>query len=360
MSEPDRPYNADEQSPADRTLLGVAPPKLESAASPLRSPVFVRSGTSVADVEPLPLPRRSLPSHPARPSEGASEAPVALGAKASAAEGLGSLLERSLRRARAQPGLWMVLAPALIAAVVVSSLVLSRPAAKPAERVVAASSAAAEAAAPSAPLTSQKAPSASAVELASRPLSSLSSAELVLLAEERNKQRREAGRTLRQKLERNPALAQERPVQGELLRLVDDADTASDGLAAMASLAGPISADLLYEVWTGSSARTDATELARALVYSTDVRPKASAALSVALELRTAESCEQYRAVLPQALKAGDRRSLHLLTKLSNRRGCGPKKAEDCYACLREPADELAATINAVKSRRAPSFVTTP
>jgi len=59
---------------------------------------------------------------------------------------------------------------------------------------------------------------------------------------------------------------------------------------------------------------------------------------------------------LPNALKDGDRRSLPLLTKLNAKRGCGPKKASDCFECLREPKDELTATINAVKSRHAPSF----
>ena len=69
-----------------------------------------------------------------------------------------------------------------------------------------------------------------------------------------------------------------------------------------------------------------------------------------------AETCEQYQAILPKALTDGDRRTLHLLTKLNAKRGCGPKKADDCFACLRDKSDELTATINAVKSRRAPSF----
>jgi hypothetical protein len=91
-------------------------------------------------------------------------------------------------------------------------------------------------------------------------------------------------------------------------------------------------------------------------LYSADLRPKASPALAVALELRTAESCEQYRAILPEALKVGDRRAVHLLTKLNAKRGCGPKKNEDCFACLRAAKDELSATVNAVKSRHAPSY----
>jgi hypothetical protein len=102
--------------------------------------------------------------------------------------------------------------------------------------------------------------------------------------------------------------------------------------------------------------RTDTTELARALLYSADMRPKASSALGVALDLRAAETCPQYQAILPKALTDGDRRALHLLAKLNAKRGCGPKKTDDCFACLRDKSDELTATINAVKSRRPPSF----
>ena len=45
---------------------------------------------------------------------------------------------------------------------------------------------------------------------------------------------------------------------------------------------------------------------------------------------------------------------MNVLTKLNVKRGCGAKKNEDCYPCLREKKDELSATINAAKSRRPP------
>jgi hypothetical protein len=184
----------------------------------------------------------------------------------------------------------------------------------------------------------------------------MSSKELVELAEARAEKQRARMRELSEKLESNPALAKEKAQQLELLHFAADAETARAALLAMSKLEGSLGADLLYEVWTGTTAKTDATELARALVYSTDVRPKASPALAVALDLRVAEKCEQFQPLLPRALKDGDKRSLHLLTKLTAKRGCGPKKNEDCFACLRASPDELTATINAVKSRRPPSY----
>lgn len=190
--------------------------------------------------------------------------------------------------------------------------------------------------------------------LEARPPESLNARELSLLAAARGESLRANAKAVRDKVEKDPALGKDPALQSELLRLADDARTSTDALAAMAALDTPSGADLLYEVWTRTPMRTEATDLARALVYSPDVRPKASPALSIALDLRLAESCEQYRAILPKALKDGDRRSAPLLLKLSNKRGCGPKKHDDCYACLREPKDELSATINAVKSRRPP------
>ena len=69
MTEQDPPQRGTAKSGADQTLLGVAPPRVDSSAdSPQRSPVFVRSGTSVADVDPPPLPRMASKCSPTRPA----------------------------------------------------------------------------------------------------------------------------------------------------------------------------------------------------------------------------------------------------------------------------------------------------
>ncbi len=365
MSEPDPSQRGELSSQADRTLLGVAPPKLETSTDALpRSPVFVRSGTSVADVEPPPLPRMALPSRPPRAmpeAPGVSDAPAGFQERGYGFAWALAVLKLPARVAGAELALWMVIGPVVFAAalllVLLGSLVRG-PAREPAAQSPAASPAAlaAQPAQP-APATAAKAPAASLAGLAGKAPESLSARELLSLAEGRAATERDAAKALRLKVEASPALGKDKSIQGELLRLSGDAETARDALAAMAALEAPIGADLLYEVWTGTSQRTETTELARTLVYSTDVRPKASPALAVALDLRVAERCEQYQAALPKALKDGDRRALHLLTKLSSKRGCGPKKTEDCFACLREQTDELTATINAVKSRRAPVYL---
>jgi hypothetical protein len=169
-----------------------------------------------------------------------------------------------------------------------------------------------------------------------------------------SEKQRDAAKLFHERLMRDPSSAKNKAVLAELRKLLADADTAQQALAAVAGLPGPQSGDLLYEIWTASPGRSDTTELARALAYSRDVRAKSSAALSVALDLRLAETCAANQALLPRAIQDGDRRSLQLLTKLQRKQGCGPKKSADCFACLRD-GEELEAAITAVKARRAPS-----
>lgn len=347
------------------TLLGVPAPRVESnPESGLRSPVFVRAGTGAAEgTEPLPLPRMALPSRPLVPlvAPGASHPPPV--ARPTGLAWFGALLKLPVSFAGGELSLWMLLLPTLLAvAGGVALLAVLTGSAPDAHRagapLASASGSASVAAAANAPAKSAKPKARPGLlaELEGRSPESLSASELVKLAEGRSERQREAAEALREKIEDDASLVQDKAVQDELLRLSGDAETARDALAAMAVAEAPIGPDLLYEAWTGTTAKTDATELARALVYSKDIRPKASPALAVALDLRVAEKCEELKAVMPRALKDGDRRVHHLLTKLVPKRGCGPKKNEDCYACLREPADELTATINAVKSRKPPSY----
>jgi hypothetical protein len=162
-----------------------------------------------------------------------------------------------------------------------------------------------------------------------------------------------AAQKLQAALDRDPGLVEEPRTLSELRRLSDNPETARIVLEAMAALPAPVAPDLLYEVWTGTVQRNETTELARALLFSKDVRPKASPTLAVALDLRVAQTCPENQAILPRAQKEGDRRSLHLLTQLQRKYGCGPNKRQDCNPCLRE-GDALDSAIKAVKDRREP------
>ncbi len=312
---------------------------------------------AVAPIVPVaPLPTAPLPVAPVAsfseppPAVSHSFAPTAPGPK-----------ERALALARRYPAIWMALAPAAAALLVIGVAAVTAPTPKPrpvaavAAATVDLDAAAPVAAAPAA-VAAERAAVPSAADLEGKPLDSLNASELLRLAEARAVQREQSAQAVCSKVEASPALLGEKATQSELLHLVADPATSHEGLATLAKLDSPIATDLLYEVWTGTTARTEATELARQILYTKDVRAKASPGLAVALDLRAATTCEDTKVVLPRALKDGDRRSLHLLTKLLVKRGCGAKKNEDCFTCLRADADDLTATIKAVKLRRAPVY----
>jgi len=190
-------------------------------------------------------------------------------------------------------------------------------------------------------------------ELSAKPAADLRIDEALALSLGRTAQNVRAARALRERLEHDPGLIKDPEVLAQLRRYSDDPETARDALAAIAAVPSPISADLIYEVWTSTTSRTIATDLARSLINSKDVRAKASKPLAVALDLRDADSCEKNRDLLPRASSDGDRRSFSLLNKLTRKYGCGPAKRQDCYACLRDGKD-LDEALKAVKTRREP------
>jgi hypothetical protein len=215
------------------------------------------------------------------------------------------------------------------------------------------------------PVTTQKADAPTAATASAEPASSavlpaldslpprMRASEVLEIAGKLAGRELAQARVLAAQLDRDPSLAQDDKTQAEMRRLLDNPETSRHMLAVIATLPGPISADLLYEVWTGTVLRNETTDLARALLLSQDVRPKASPALSVSLDLRQAESCAENEKLLPRAIEHGDRRALHLLIKLTRRYGCGPNKREDCYPCLRD-SDAVDQAVKAVKNRREP------
>jgi hypothetical protein len=177
--------------------------------------------------------------------------------------------------------------------------------------------------------------------------------EAVALAEGAVERERLGAAGLRERLLEDPTLLKDPNVIKELQRYAKSEITGVDALAAMASLPGPISADLIYEVWTGTAERNSVTELAESLALSPEVSSKASPALKVALDLRRSEDCMNNLAVLPRALEHGDRRSHHLLMRRQRKYGCGATKKDDCFKCLRD-GDQLKEAIKAVRTRPAP------
>jgi hypothetical protein len=149
----------------------------------------------------------------------------------------------------------------------------------------------------------------------------------------------------------------------QLQRLRDflaDRETATQAAEVVVSLPGTIGPDLLWETTTGKT-KSETGQLAEDLLATKAVRDKASPAVLVAADLKRAESCEPAKALLPRIAEQGDRRMLPLLSKLVNKRGCGPAKTDDCYECLRpldkdKDAVNLGKAIKAVSKRPAPKL----
>lgn len=179
--------------------------------------------------------------------------------------------------------------------------------------------------------------------LMKKPVHTRTPVEALALAKGRQVQKRKDLDAFGRKLIASPELLQDPKALARLRAFVEDRDTTLPAMTVVTQLPGPIGPDLLYEVWVGTPRRTETTQLAEELVYSDGVRSKASEALSVALDLRETEECETVLAILPRAAKHGDRRSARLVQRLLNRRGCGPGKSEDCYACLRPLDDDKSA-----------------
>ena len=155
------------------------------------------------------------------------------------------------------------------------------------------------------------------------------------------------GRTLA----KNPELAKDAQMLKRLRKDAKDAEISLQVLKILAAIPGSEGIDVLYDIWVRTRGTTPTTELAEELVMSKEVRPKASPALAVALDLRTTKECADVEKVVVRAKEHGDTRSLILLGRLMRRFGCGDKKNEDCYPCLRKGTGK-AALKDAMKESR--------
>ena len=151
------------------------------------------------------------------------------------------------------------------------------------------------------------------------------------------------------------SLKKDRTLLRHVHRAAREEETAEDAIRIAAKDLGAEGADLLYDVWVATRAKTTTTQLAKQLVYSEDIRKKASPALNIALDLREADSCQAIKELLPRATLNGDTRSLRILHPLKNKKGCGAGKKEDCNPCLRE-GTAFEDALQAVRSRPAPRF----
>ena len=143
---------------------------------------------------------------------------------------------------------------------------------------------------------------------------------------------------------------------GALRRLCDEDEHAEPILEFVAEEMGALGADLLFDVWAKTSAKTKSTTLAYDLLTSSSVQKHYSPALASAMDLREVQDdCKKAHQLLPRVEEVGDERSLVVLRKMHKDRGCGKSKRDDCYPCLRDD-DALTNATTAAGMRKAHRF----
>ena len=182
-------------------------------------------------------------------------------------------------------------------------------------------------------------------------------AEWLALAQGRLKKREipEALKAYEVALERQPRLMNDPRMVSGLRYFADKDSTFNIVLGFAAEHMGATGGDIIFHVWSATSRKTQATEKALELLMTDEVRKNASEALSIALQLREAKSCQDYKKLLPAVERSADRRSLLRLRELKKTEGCGPSGEDDCYPCLRADGLLEAATSQA-EMRAAPQF----
>lgn len=127
----------------------------------------------------------------------------------------------------------------------------------------------------------------------------------------------------------------------KLMQFSQDGDTVRTAVGIAASLPGEKGSDLLYELSTTKSTPPEMAMLAGQYLNTSEVRAKASPALTAVLSLRDATTCEERKAILEKSLTVGDKRLVRHIVPLTKKTGCGDKKNDDCNPCLRDENQKI-------------------
>lgn len=156
----------------------------------------------------------------------------------------------------------------------------------------------------------------------------------------------------------DPTVVDKAPLLRDLRHAADDEGARESVFHLAVSILGSHGPDLVFDVWEKSRSDSQATQKARRarqLLDDPALREHASPAARVAIELRDAKGCAEYRALLPRVIEAGDQRAVGVLTPLLPMKGCGAFHLFDCWPCL-GLRGELQRAIQASSSRAAPQF----
>jgi hypothetical protein len=197
-------------------------------------------------------------------------------------------------------------------------------------------------------------------ELKARAADQRTAEETLALARGRSHNKSAALEGFGKEIKKNADLVKDKNQLQRLRDFLNDRETTNQAAALIVDLPGTLGPDLLYDA-ANAKGHGETAQLADDLLATKEVRAKASPALTVALDLRKAEKCEEFKDLLSKAAEQGDRRAIPSLAKLTKKKGCGDNKQGDCFECLRplekdKEAIDLVDAIKAAQKRPAPKF----
>ena len=146
-----------------------------------------------------------------------------------------------------------------------------------------------------------------------------------------------------------PGLIGPGEVQQAAIISLSTADTIDPTLQLLETGFGAVGVDVLYALLVRPGpARVKAR--VKASLSKPTVRAAGSPAAQIALDLRSTDSCDEKKALLPRAAQLGDARLVPHLKSLQSTHNCGPLGLLDCFACLRGN-DTLQTTIAALAAK---------
>jgi serine/threonine-protein kinase len=132
------------------------------------------------------------------------------------------------------------------------------------------------------------------------------------------------------------------------------AQVKSSSDAAFALLEGAMGsrgADIAYDLVTTPNVRPWVQARAETFLQSPAFEKVATPGLRAIVKLRYSAGCDEKKTLLSTLKKDSDERALFELVPLQDKSGCGARKKDDCYPCLRT-SNDLDDTISAVRTRK--------
>jgi hypothetical protein len=124
--------------------------------------------------------------------------------------------------------------------------------------------------------------------------------------------------------------------------------------AAFALLEGAMGsrgADIAYDLVSTPNVRPWVQTRAETFLQSPAFEKVATPSLRAIVKLRYSAGCDEKKALLASLKKESDERALFELVPLQDKSGCGARKKDDCYPCLRT-SNDLDDAIAAVRARK--------